>query len=94
MLFRSQAFRAIGGFDARRYFMYAEDFDICARLRLAGWEIQADEDVRVLHDAQHGSYRNWRYLRWHVCSLLKLWGSPSFWRYRQLLRNKTAGTPP
>lgn len=90
MLFRNQAFRAIGGFDARRYFMYGEDFDICARLRLAGWAIQVDESSRVLHQAQLASHRDLRHLRWHVGSLLKLWASPAFWRYRRLLRQEAA----
>lgn len=90
MLFRSEVFRAVGGFDARRYFMYGEDFDICARLRLAGWDIQVDESCRVLHQAQHASHRDARHLRWHLTSLLKLWSSAPFWRYRKLLRSEHA----
>lgn len=91
MLFRNEVFRTLGGFDARRYFMYGEDFDICVRLRLAGWGIQVDESCRVLHQAQHASHRDARHLRWHITSLLKLWGSASFWRYRRLLRAEAAG---
>lgn len=88
MLFRSPAYQQIGGFDAQRYFMYGEDFDICARLRLSGWEIQVDEASRIIHEAQRASHRNWQHLRWHVGSLLKLWASPAFWRYRRLLRQE------
>jgi GT2 family glycosyltransferase len=36
MLFRSDAFRAVGGFD-ERFFLYYEDVDICRRLGLAGY---------------------------------------------------------
>lgn len=90
MLFRKQVFRELGGFDSRRYFMYGEDFDICARLRLAGWEIQVDESHQVQHLAQRASHRDLRHLRWHVTSLLKIWSSPTFWRYRRLLRQEAA----
>lgn len=83
MLFRALAFRQIRGFDPR-YFMYGEDFDICARLQLAGWQMHAVEHVRVRHEAQRASRRQWRHLSWHVRSLLKVWCSSAFWRYRQL----------
>lgn len=83
MLFRSEAFRQIGGFDDRRYFMYGEDFDVCARLQLAGWQLHIGEALRVRHEAQRASRTSWRHLYWHVTSLLKLWTSAPFWRLRQ-----------
>lgn len=94
MLFRSPAYQQIGGFDAQRYFMYGEDFDICARLRLGGWDIQVDEASRIIHEAQRASHRDLQHLRWHVGSLLKLWASPAFWRYRRLLRREAAAARP
>ena len=84
MLFRSEAFREIGGFDDRRYFMYGEDFDICARLRLARWQLQIGEELRVRHEAQRASRTSWRHLWWHVTSLLKVWSSGPFWRLKRL----------
>lgn len=87
MLIRSEAFRAVGGFDTR-YFLYVEDFDLCARLRLAGWNLRYVPEVQVSHAAQRHSHVRWRYLRWHVASLLRLWRSPVFWRYRALLRQE------
>lgn len=83
MLFRRSAYAQIRGFD-ERFFMYGEDFDICARLRLAGWRIQIGEHLRARHDAQRASHRSRRHLYWHVSSLLKVWGSAVFWRYRRL----------
>lgn len=80
MLFRTEAYAAIGGFD-ERFFMYGEDFDICARTRLAGWRLQVGEDLRALHDAQRASHRSTRHLWWHVSSLLKVWCSRTFWHY-------------
>ncbi|WP_353849174.1 glycosyltransferase [Diaphorobacter sp.] len=94
MLFRAQAYQAVGGFDAQRYFMYGEDVDLCARLRLAGWQIQVEEGQCVEHHAQRASHRNWRYLRWHVTSLLKLWASRPFWRYRHLLKKERSINDP
>jgi len=83
MLFRSEACRQVGGFD-EKFFMYGEDFDICARSRLAGWKLQVGENLLALHDAQRESHRSRKYLYWHVTSLLKVWLSASFWRYLRL----------
>lgn len=85
MLLRASAYREIQGFDPR-YFMYGEDFDICARLRLAGWRLQVGEGLRVRHEAQRASQRDWRHLRWHLASLARVWSSRAFWRYRALHR--------
>ncbi|MBB4219353.1 glycosyltransferase family 2 protein [Variovorax guangxiensis] len=83
MLFRSKAYRQVGGFD-EKFFMYGEDFDICARTRLAGWKLQVGENLLARHDAQRESHRSRKYLYWHVTSLLKVWMSASFWRYLRL----------
>ncbi|MBC7393764.1 MAG: glycosyltransferase [Variovorax sp.] len=83
MLFRSEAYAAIDGFD-ERFFMYGEDFDICARIQLAGWQLQVGEDLVARHDAQRASHAKAKHLYWHVTSLLKVWASATFWRYRQL----------
>lgn len=85
MLVRSQAFAELGGFD-ERFFMYCEDFDLCARLRLAGWELQVADDLRVLHEAQRASNSSLRPLAWHLASFVKLWTSGAFWRYRSMSR--------
>lgn len=83
MLLRAKAYQQVGGFDAR-FFMYGEDFDLCARLRLGGWRIQVAEELQILHDAQRASRRDSQHLRWHLESLLKVWSSKAFWRYRCL----------
>ncbi len=38
MLLRREAYEELGGFD-ERFFLFAEDVDICARLGDAGWEV-------------------------------------------------------
>ncbi|RZL54348.1 MAG: glycosyl transferase, partial [Variovorax sp.] len=82
MLFRTEAFARIHGFD-ERFFMYGEDFDVCARLALSGWKIQVAEGLRARHEAQRASHSSRRHLWWHVSSLLRVWTSGAFWRYRQ-----------
>lgn len=93
MLFRSEAYARIGGFD-QRFFMYGEDFDICARLRLAGWRLQIAEQLQALHDARRASHRSKRHLYWHLSSLLKVWTSAAFWRYRRLDAAARTQAPP
>ncbi|MEJ8847103.1 glycosyltransferase [Variovorax rhizosphaerae] len=83
MLLRSQAYAQVKGFD-ERFFMYGEDFDICARVRLAGWKLQVGENLLARHEAQRASHASRRHLTWHVSSLLRVWMSSAFWRYRAL----------
>ena len=89
MVLRSDAFRAVGGFD-ERFFMYCEDADLCARLRLDGARFAVCAQSNVVHDAQRASHRSWRHLRWHLTSLMKFWLSSAFWRYRALLAREHA----
>lgn len=79
MLVRAEAFRQVNGFDPR-YFMYVEDADICARLRLAGWRLVVADEVSVLHEAQRASRRRMQPLLWHASSLINWWASAAFWR--------------
>lgn len=79
MVFSACAYRQLGGFDSR-YFMYAEDVDICLRLQLHGYAI-APLPLEVIHHAQRNTARQWRHLGWHIRSLLRLWLSLAFWRY-------------
>ncbi len=89
MLLRHEAFAQVGGFD-ERFFMYCEDFDLCARLRLAGWSLQIAEEARVLHMAQRASQSSVRPLLWHLRSLAKVWTSRAFWSYAAMLHGISA----
>ena len=80
MLWRADVYARLGGFN-ERYFLYCEDVDICLRLQLAQQRFSIVESVPVVHAAQRGSGRSWRYLGWHARSLLRLWTSPVFWQY-------------
>jgi Predicted glycosyltransferases len=79
LLIDSAAFRAVGGFD-ERYFLYCEDYDLCARFYNSGYKVVLDQGSRIIHDAQRGSHRSKRYLYWHVSSLLRVWSSRAFWQ--------------
>ncbi len=70
MLWRSDLFRQIGGFD-ESFFLYYEDVDACARLRCAGSGVILMPAARVTHYARRESHRNPRYLRWHLASMLR-----------------------
>lgn len=81
LVFQAQTFRDIGGFD-ERFHMYCEDVDICLKIHLAGGHVSWVQDSVIVHDAQRASHRNWRYLAWHITSLMRLFGSGTYWRFR------------
>jgi N-acetylglucosaminyl-diphospho-decaprenol L-rhamnosyltransferase len=76
MLFNSDVYRKLGGFD-ERYFMYCEDVDLCLRMQLAGFALVSAE-ARVVHVAYGASHRDARHLLWHLRSLIRLWRSDSY----------------
>ena len=85
MLFKPDAYQAIRGFD-ERYHLYYEDVDICARLKLAGYDAMACPTVTVIHKARRESHRNLRYMKWHLQSMLRFFLSRT---YRRALALKT-----
>lgn len=74
ILFRSDAYRAVGGFD-NRYFLYYEDVDICRRFRRRHWDIRLVPAVGVVHAARRQSHRNLRYALWHLRSMWRFFHS-------------------
>lgn len=70
MLFRSDTFAAIGGFD-ERYYLYYEDVDLCARLRAIGRAVVVDPRVSVVHLAQRASRRRLDHALWHARSMAR-----------------------
>jgi GT2 family glycosyltransferase len=68
--YRSDAFRAVGGFD-ERFFMYLEDADICRRLYASGWATMLQPACPVVHAAQRRSHRNMQHLAWHLRSAMQ-----------------------
>ena len=73
MLFRSDAYRSVGGFD-EAYFLYYEDVDICHRLRGGGAAVIFEPRAEAIHDARRASRRDLRLARHHVAGIFRfLW---------------------
>jgi N-acetylglucosaminyl-diphospho-decaprenol L-rhamnosyltransferase len=70
MMFRSEVFRSVGGFD-EHYFLYYEDVDLCWRLRRRGYQVVLLPSVRAIHHARRESHHNLRYWVWHMNSMLR-----------------------
>ena len=70
MLFRSDAYRAVGGFD-EAYFLYYEDVDICRRLRKSGNAAVYEPRAEVVHDARRASRREAGLALHHMKSALR-----------------------
>jgi N-acetylglucosaminyl-diphospho-decaprenol L-rhamnosyltransferase len=85
MLYSKKIFQCLGGFD-ERYFLYYEDVDICARLRLLGYEVAVCVDANVVHHAQRTSHKSFKYRRWHLRSMARFFLSPVYrnvrWRIK------------
>lgn len=75
MLFRSEAFAELKGFD-EKFFLYYEDVDVCIRAWNRGLRVLACPRVSVIHDARRDSRRSLRHLRWHVASMGRF-----FWKH-------------
>ena len=82
MVIPTPVWQAIGGFD-EAYFMYCEDVDLSLRIQLQGQRLQRVA-VRVEHAGQRASSHQWRHLRWHVRSLLRLWSSSPYRQFKAL----------
>lgn len=79
MLFPRHIFERLNGFD-QSYFLYYEDVDLCARMRLLGYEVVLCPDAKVIHHAHRSSHRNFRFLLWHLSSMMRFFFSPVYWR--------------
>jgi len=60
----------VGGFDPR-YPLYYEDVDLCARLRLARYDIRLVPSASAVHIARRQSRRDIRYFFWHLRSMIR-----------------------
>jgi len=77
MLFDRNVFQDANGFD-ERYFLYYEDVDLCARLKLKNLSVLWLPEVTVVHEARFSSHRNFRYALWHLRSMMRFFISKPF----------------
>ena len=77
MLFPREIFEKLNGFN-ERFFLYYEDVDLCARLRLLGYEVAVCPAAKVVHHARRSSHSSYRYLKWHLTSMLRFFCSAVF----------------
>lgn len=83
VLARRQALEDVGGFD-ETYFLYAEDTDLCARLRSAGWRLVAIPDRWASHvgGASSSGAEAMQRRRWwesHALFVRRHWSGPRRW---------------
>lgn len=79
LVINSSAFKHISGFD-RHYFLYCEDYDLCARLYASGFSLIYCDQCSIIHNAQRDSHKSFTHLRWHLKSLIRVWTSKIFWK--------------
>ncbi len=75
MFLRVDVLRQVGLFD-ERYFMYAEDLDLCRRIGEVS-KTMYYPGVSVYHAYEKGSYKNRKLLKYHINSVVKYfnkWG--------------------
>lgn len=75
MFLRVDVLKEVGMFD-ERYFMYAEDLDLCRRIGEVS-RTMFYPAVSVFHEYGKGSYKNKKLLKYHICSVIKYfnkWG--------------------
>jgi len=77
MLFPTDCYKHIGGFD-ERYFLYYEDVDLCARMKMAQRSVVLCPQATAVHDARCDSHSNLQYTRWHLGSMLRFFTTKGF----------------
>jgi len=85
MLFSRTSFEAVHGFD-ERYFLYYEDVDICARMKMKGLTVLLCPDVKAIHDGRGDSHHNLKYMQWHLRSMARFFTSTGFLKLSVLPR--------
>jgi len=86
MLFPRQIFEKLKGFN-QQFFLYYEDVDLCARLRLQGHEVVLCPAAKIVHDARRNSHKSFKYFKWHLTSMMRFFCSAVYFQvsWRKLI---------
>lgn len=87
-LMPAQTYRQLGGLD-RKFRLYFEDVDFCARAQIRGMKIVVNMKIQVCHNAQRASRRDWKFLLLHLQSAVKFFASPVYRQARRLMKTST-----
>ena len=79
MFFDLASYRRIQGFNTA-LFLYCGDYDICARMYLAGMPYSVLTKTSAMHWGQRSSRHYNKYTVMHITSIFKVWTSRTFWR--------------
>jgi len=77
MVFRCDTYAALGGFN-QKFFLYYEDVDLCARIRLKGLRVVMIPGVRATHLARRSSHGSAAYSMMHLRSMTRFFMSKVF----------------
>ena len=77
MVFRRNTYALFGGFD-QKFFLYYEDVDLCARIRLQGLRVVMIPSVRATHLARRSSHSSAVYSFMHIHSMIRFFASLVF----------------
>ena len=69
MLFTSDIYRKINGFD-ERFFLYMEDVDICKRIIKLNKNIILDDQC-IIHNSKRKSLKNIKHFYFHILSIFR-----------------------
>jgi len=77
MLIRGEVMAQVGLLD-ERYFMYAEDLDLCYRAKREGWQVWYNADVTVLHYKGQSSRQRSAFANLHFYQTMRLFHDKHF----------------
>jgi GT2 family glycosyltransferase len=77
MLIRGEVLKQAGLLD-ERFFMYAEDLDLCYRIKQRGWQVWYNADVTVLHYKGQSSRQRSTFANVHFYRAMRLFHDKHF----------------